>query len=1004
MPLPSIRLRNTTGSPITLTQLAVTVPTGPTGILVGQQTGGFDRPYEILSDEQLQTEIDNGFITAEITGNDLGQGPLTTAQSQANIQAITALQIKHSLHQTTDPAAGDDEDDGYSIGSIWLNTTADRVWICTDDTSTAATWIRVNVNTWAEVLAAGNTSGANNPSIDDGQSIISTDTTSTAKGGSYTIRAGDATNAYGGDLTIRSGDSANNNGTVPLLTIAAGDWNMVTPAAPSTTLLLHGADSALIGGVSQVGGVTLRGGDASSGAGTGGQVTIRGGDASGGRGGKLTLFGGSGTGVSGANGGDVWVKTGESTNVGAVSGTAWLTTSRETYAPTAQTAPIYITTATASGTGPTSASVGVQTPGGYRWLADTWVDSLGATGQIVLRTGNVAGVLGGAQYAGDINLIAGSYTGGIAQFNTGPGSVNITAGSTNGKSVGGGNITLTAGDTTSTAGTVGGGGDVILVAGDSGSASIGSPGGLITLTAGNATGVNGYGGDVTLTAGNGTGSGTSGDVVLTPGTGGSANGFITLDYTNWPQADGTAGQVLATAGGGTPGSPSALSWTTPVSLSDITRQRGYTNQGATTVTTTTDADLDIGASRFWALNNSSGQPLFRIDEAITSVVVGLAVSLFDVNATETLIDATGQISLDAGAASNFTVSGGDLTIGTANAATPTDLLLDAGDATSAVTGGEIRITTGAGNTTSAGGQFRVTAGAGGANGTGGEVVMFAGAGGSTSGAGGNFSITAGNAVGGGTGGDMTIASGSSAGNNDGGDINLLAGTGGGNNKGGDVFITAGAAGITSGLNPAGGGVTITGGASTAANGVAGSVLIRGGVPVDGDGGGVILNGRNGVGTNRQGGSVVINTGNGTAATSSSPRVKAQTRLGMWTFAPKRRRRGQGPTGSFACARPAGRTSSARSSSRWELARRPMGTSCSAPTGRGTSLRFSASRAKGPTASPMGWSSFRGIGPRSGTSSGPKVTSMSAAMLATRRCIYTPLDPRVTTLPGLRSAV
>lgn len=41
---------------------------------------------------------------------------------------------------TTDPTTGDDANDGYAIGSIWINTSSDEAFICTDATAGAAVW------------------------------------------------------------------------------------------------------------------------------------------------------------------------------------------------------------------------------------------------------------------------------------------------------------------------------------------------------------------------------------------------------------------------------------------------------------------------------------------------------------------------------------------------------------------------------------------------------------------------------------------------------------------------------------------------------------------------------------------------------------------------------------------------------------------------------------------------------------------------------------------------
>lgn len=44
---------------------------------------------------------------------------------------------------TTDPGSGEDALDGYSVGSIWVNTSKKRAWICTNNTATTARWKRI---------------------------------------------------------------------------------------------------------------------------------------------------------------------------------------------------------------------------------------------------------------------------------------------------------------------------------------------------------------------------------------------------------------------------------------------------------------------------------------------------------------------------------------------------------------------------------------------------------------------------------------------------------------------------------------------------------------------------------------------------------------------------------------------------------------------------------------------------------------------------------------------
>lgn len=49
---------------------------------------------------------------------------------------------KQNLSATTDPTAGDDSGDGYTIDSEWVNTVTDSVFVCVDNTLAAAVWVK----------------------------------------------------------------------------------------------------------------------------------------------------------------------------------------------------------------------------------------------------------------------------------------------------------------------------------------------------------------------------------------------------------------------------------------------------------------------------------------------------------------------------------------------------------------------------------------------------------------------------------------------------------------------------------------------------------------------------------------------------------------------------------------------------------------------------------------------------------------------------------------------
>lgn len=71
--------------------------------------------------------------------------------STSNMQDITdlinssciplgAVQARSNLTATADPAASNDNTQDYGVGSMWVNSTNGRVWICQSATTNAAAW------------------------------------------------------------------------------------------------------------------------------------------------------------------------------------------------------------------------------------------------------------------------------------------------------------------------------------------------------------------------------------------------------------------------------------------------------------------------------------------------------------------------------------------------------------------------------------------------------------------------------------------------------------------------------------------------------------------------------------------------------------------------------------------------------------------------------------------------------------------------------------------------
>lgn len=70
--------------------------------------------------------------------------------SSTNLQSIT----KDNWTSVTDPAVTDDSDSDYSVGSQWINTATDTVYVCTDVSVGAAVWKVVSASSSAVITAA----------------------------------------------------------------------------------------------------------------------------------------------------------------------------------------------------------------------------------------------------------------------------------------------------------------------------------------------------------------------------------------------------------------------------------------------------------------------------------------------------------------------------------------------------------------------------------------------------------------------------------------------------------------------------------------------------------------------------------------------------------------------------------------------------------------------------------------------------------------------------------
>ena len=216
-------------------------------------------------------------------------------------------------------------------------------------------------------------------------------------------------------------------------------------------------------------------------------------------------------------------------------------------------------------------------------------------------------------------------------------AVNIDAGDSTGGGGVGGAVLVTAGSGNGTAT----GGNIDLLAGSSGAGATGD-GADVTATGGAALSTNGDGGDVALTTGAGSGTGSAGTITLS-GPNDEGEPLLSLSTT------GTGGDAAQVFVGDSSPNGSVTADAGSLFLRD----------------TTTDGELWIntstGSGTTWRQVVTSGAGgALTLQEAYVggnTIVTSGPEGPFDVSGTE-------AISLDAGAASNFTVAGANLTLST----------------------------------------------------------------------------------------------------------------------------------------------------------------------------------------------------------------------------------------------------------------------------------------------------------------------------------------------------
>ena len=436
---------------------------------------------------------------------------------------------------------------------------------------------------------------------------------------------------------------------------------------------------------------------------------------------------------------------------------------------------VYVNSSTGSGTSWTLLSTAAGTTLQTAYEAGNTITTSGAEGDVTIN-GTEDFIVGGSvdvnfDTTGSISFdadLASNFTvdGGNLTFSTttsgnilvdaadnatgSGGTLTLNSGSSAGSNGAGGTLLVDAGDGNGT----GAGGAAIINGGDSGAGATGD-GGAISLTAGSALSTDGNGAEIFLTSGDGTGTGSSGDITLVLG-----------------DAAGTGTQSRMRVSGPNDEDEALLQLTTTGTNGDSVEMFVGDSDPSGSVTglagslffrdTGTGAELYLntstGSGTTWTALSTGGsvtlQNAYINGNTITTSgaegdVTFTGTEDFVVTLSDMLVDTTASISLDADAASNFTVDAGTLTLSTT---TSGNVAVSAADAVTLTAGNEaaaagnvVTIDAGDGGGANDGGAVTLTGGesGAGATGNGGNVNLTAGGALSTDGDGGTIALTVG---------------------------------------------------------------------------------------------------------------------------------------------------------------------------------------------------------------------------------------------------------------------
>lgn len=211
-------------------------------------------------------QFKRGTVSGLPTGAD-GEPLFTTDQKRLYIGHSSSnwlLGVLHKINGTTAPTTGDDAADGYSVGSVWVDTTNDKAYVCVDSTTSAAVWQQVSGTGTGGItqLTSDVTAGPGSGSV---AATIAADAVTNAK------LANIATARFKGRVTAGTGDPEDLTGTqaTTLLDVFTSTLKGLAPLSGGGTVNFLRADGTW---AAPSGGITQLTGDVTAGPGSGSQA------------------------------------------------------------------------------------------------------------------------------------------------------------------------------------------------------------------------------------------------------------------------------------------------------------------------------------------------------------------------------------------------------------------------------------------------------------------------------------------------------------------------------------------------------------------------------------------------------------------------------------------------------------------------------------------------------------------------------------------------------------